>query len=109
MLKQELFIHQVYFWLNNPGNGNDYMALLKGLQNLGKIAAVQQCHIGVPHTASAGETVENGYTLSFLAVFTSKDAYEHYQQDPVHLHFVDTCKHLWSKAIVYDSVGATPI
>ncbi|SJZ44356.1 Dabb family protein [Sediminibacterium ginsengisoli] len=109
MLKQEHFIHQVYFWLNNPGNENDYMALLKGLEKLVKIAAIQQCHIGVPHTASTGETVEGSYSFSFLVVFTSKDAYEHYLQDPIHLHFVDTCKHLWNKALVYDSVGAKPV
>jgi hypothetical protein len=104
MLSQDLFIHHVYFWLTNPGSKEDHAALLSGLQALSKVASIQQSHIGIPATTNR-DVIETSYAFSWLAVFSSKEEQDAYQIDPVHLHFVDDCKHLWQKVIVYDSVG----
>jgi hypothetical protein len=104
MLSQDLFIHHVYFWLMNPSSKEDHAALLSGLQALSKVPSIQQFHIGIPATTNR-DVIETSYAFSWLAVFSSKEEQDAYQIDPVHLHFVDDCKHLWQKVIVYDSVG----
>ena len=104
MLSQNLFIHHVYFWLAQPENKEDHAALLAGLQALSNTPSIQQFHIGVPATTNR-DVIETSYAYSWLAVFTTKEKQDAYQVDPIHLHFVDTCKHLWQKVIVYDSVG----
>ena len=50
--------------------------------------------------------IDTSYQFSWLAIFPTKEAQDAYQVDPIHLHFVDTCKHLWKKVSVLDSVGA---
>ena len=104
MLSQDLFIHHVYFWLENTGSKNDHAALLVGLQALSKVPSIKQFHIGVPADTNR-DVIETSYEFSWLAVFNTKEEQDAYQVDPIHLHFVDTCKHLWQKVIVYDSLG----
>ncbi len=104
MLTQDLFIHHVYFWLTNPTSKEDHSGLLAGLQALSKVPSIRQFHIGVPATTNR-DVIEISYAFSWLAVFNTKEEQDAYQVDPVHLHFIDTCKHLWQKVIVYDSVG----
>jgi hypothetical protein len=104
MLSQDLFIHHVYFWLSNPGSKDNHAALLTGLKALSKVPSIKQFHIGVPASTNR-DVIETSYAFSWLAVFNTKEEQDAYQVDPVHLHFVDTCKQLWQKVIVYDSVG----
>lgn len=104
MLSQNLFIHHVYFWLVNPESKEDHTHLLAGLNALNKVTSIQQFHMGVP-AATNRDVIETSYAFSWLAVFSSKEDQDAYQVDPIHLHFVATCKHLWQKVIVYDSVG----
>jgi hypothetical protein len=104
MLSQDLFIHHVYFWLEQPQSKEDHAALLKGLQALSKVPSIQQFHIGLPASTNR-DVIETSYAFSWLAVFNTKEEQDAYQVDPIHLHFVETCKHLWKKVVVYDSVG----
>jgi hypothetical protein len=105
MLSQDLFIHHVYFWLATPESKDDHAALLAGLEALSKVPSIQQFHIGVPASTNR-DVIETTYQFSWLAVFPSREAQDAYQEDPVHLHFVATCKHLWKKVTVYDSIAA---
>lgn len=104
MLSQDLFIHHVYFWLENPDSKEDHNALLSGLEALSKVPSIQQFHIGIPATTNR-DVIETTYAFSWLAVFSCRDDQDAYQVDPIHLQFVATCQHLWKKVIVYDSVG----
>ncbi|MES2004737.1 MAG: Dabb family protein [Bacteroidota bacterium] len=105
MLSQNLFIHHVYFWLAFPEKKEDHDALREGLQALSKVTSIQQFHIGIPATTNR-DVIDTTYQFSWLAVFPTKEAQDAYQTDPIHLHFVATCKHLWKKVTVFDSVGA---
>jgi hypothetical protein len=105
MLTQDLFIHHVYFWLERPDSTEDHTALLAGLKALSATPSIQQFHIGVPASTNR-DVIETGYAFSWLAVFPDKAAQDAYQVDPIHLHFVDTCKHLWKKVVVYDAISA---
>ena len=105
MLSQDLFIHHVYFWLENPESKEDHVALLAGLEALAKVPSIQQFHIGVPATTNR-DVIEVSYAFSWLAIFPGNEEQDAYQTDPIHLHFIDTCQHLWKKVIVYDSIGA---
>ena len=82
------FIHQVYFWMKNPGNAADIAQLVEGLRKLSKVKTIQSFHIGKP-ASTPREVVNSSYG---------------YQVDPDHLKFIEECSHLWSKVIVYDSV-----
>lgn len=100
---QNVFIHHVFFWLNNPDSKADRDKLVEGLNKLSKVKLLQQYHIGQPADTNR-EVIEKTYAISWFTSFANAADQESYQTDPVHLKFVEDYKHLWKKVIVYDSV-----
>lgn len=100
---KNIFVHQVYFWLNNPESKADRDKLVEGLKTLTQIEHIQSWHIGVP-AGTSREVIDGSYAISWLNIFKDRAGQDAYQVDPVHLAFVQNYRHLWSKVVVYDSV-----
>lgn len=98
------FIHHVYFWLKNPENINDRNQLIEGLYKLSAVTTIKGFHIGKP-APTKRDVIDSSYSVSWLLTFNNKEDQDSYQTDPIHLKFVEECSHLWSKVVVYDTVG----
>jgi hypothetical protein len=105
MTEKNIFIHHVYFWLNNPDSKEDLEALKKGLQKLSTVKNLKMFHIGKPADTNR-EVIDRSYALSWFTIFENAEEQQKYQVDPIHLKFVEECQHLWKKVIVYDTVDA---
>lgn len=105
IIKQNGFIHHVFFWLKNPGNPNDLEQLTNGLKKLSKAATIRDFHIGKPANTNR-DVIDTTYALSWLVLFESAAAQDVYQTDPIHLEFIKECSHLWSRVVVYDTINA---
>ncbi|WP_298298224.1 Dabb family protein [Hydrotalea sp.] len=103
MIPPDYFIHHVYFWLKEPDSHAAHQQLYKGLQALSKVPEIKSFHIGVPASTNRN-VIERGYHFSWLAIFENITEEEIYQTHPIHLHFIETCSHLWEKVVVFDSV-----
>lgn len=104
MTATNMFIHHVYFWLKNPSSNEDRQQLIEGLEKLTKVKTIKMFHIGKPADTNR-DVIDTSYSISWMLVFDDKASEESYQVDPIHLNFVETCKHLWQKVVVYDSVN----
>lgn len=102
---KNLFIHHVYFWLNNTDSADDLKKLVEGLQKLSKVKTIKMFHIGKP-AGTNRDVIDSSYSVSWLLMFDSQADQDSYQTDPIHLKFIDECKHLWKKVVVYDSIDA---
>ena len=102
---KNLFVHHVYFWLNNPESAEDLKKLQEGLQKLSKVKTIKMFHIGKP-AGTNRDVIDSSYAVSWLLLFDSRADQDSYQTDPIHLKFIDDCKHLWKKVVVYDSIDA---
>src|SRR5271169_3553850 len=100
---KNIFNHQVYFWLAEPGNASHKKLLVEGLKKLSGVTTIQRFHIGEPANTSRG-VIDSSYSVSWALTFNNTADQESYQVDPIHLRFVDECKHLWKRVQVYDSV-----
>ena len=100
---KNIFIHHVFFWLNEPENTEARKQFELGLQNLIKVPQIQSYHIGTP-VESPREVVDDSFTYSYMAFFKSKEDQNTYQSHPIHLQFIEDCQHLWKKVIVYDAM-----
>jgi hypothetical protein len=99
----KVFIHHVYFWLNNPESKEDKDKLIAGLRKLAVTAkTIRQHHIGLPSTTDR-DVVERSYQVSWMLFFKNKAEQDIYQTDPAHLSFVKECSSVWKKVIVYDA------
>jgi hypothetical protein len=45
---KNVFIHHVYFWLNNADSAEDRNKLIEGLTKLAEVKTINQFHIGKP-------------------------------------------------------------
>ena len=99
------FAHVVYFWLNNPDSAEDRKAFETSLKKfLATSEYAQTKFIGQPANTPR-DVVDNSWTYSIILTFPSKEIQNKYQQEPVHLKFIEESEHLWEKVQVYDSVG----
>jgi len=103
---KNIFIHHVYFWLAEPDNSSHKKLLIEGLKKLSRVTTIQRFHIGEPAKTSRG-VIDSSYSVSWILIFKNAPDQDSYQVDPIHLRFVEECKHLWSRVVVYDSVDAS--
>jgi Stress responsive A/B Barrel Domain len=99
-----IFIHHVFFWLVEPGNTQHKKLLIEGLKKLSSVKTIQRFHIGEPANTSR-EVIDSSYAVSWVLIFENGSDQDSYQVDPIHLRFIEECKHLWNRVQVYDSVG----
>ena len=97
-----MFVHHVFFWLNEPDNQEAYNTQAEGLRQLSTISNIKMVHVGKP-ASTKRDVIDGSYTFSLLTVFDSEADHDSYQEDPIHLKFIADCKPLWKKVLVYDS------
>jgi hypothetical protein len=103
---KNVFIHHVFFWLAEPENAGHKKLLVEGLKKLSKAASIKRFHIGQP-AGTTRDVVDGSYSISWCLFFSSAADQDKYQVDPVHLRFIDGCRHLWKRVVVYDAVDAS--
>lgn len=103
MIEKGTFIHHVYFWLSNENSAADFESLVAGLQKLSSVKTIKAFHIGKPADTNR-DVIDRSYSVSWMLLFANKADQDSYQVDPIHLKFVEECKHLWKKVTVFDSV-----
>lgn len=97
-------IHQVFFWLKNPGSETDRKKLAAGLKKLAAIPVIKQLHVGFPASTEKREVVDNSWDVSEIMFFSDVEAQKMYQDHPLHHEFIEQYSHLWKKVIVYDTL-----
>lgn len=100
-----MFLHHVFFWLNDPQSEADRDELIMGLQSLRAVPGILQAHIGVPANTHRS-VIDRSYSVSWLLIFADAEDEAVYQDHPIHHAFVNKCKHLWKEVKVYDSINA---
>ncbi len=103
-MSDNTFIHHVYFWLNNAESQEDFEQLVSGLKKLSAVTSIQSSYIGKPADTNR-DVIDRSYSVSWMLIFNNKSDQDSYQTDPIHLKFIDECKHLWKKVVVFDSVN----
>jgi hypothetical protein len=101
--EKKQLVHHVFFWLKNPNSKEDRNKLIDGLKTLMKIEQLRLGKIGLPAATEKRPVVDASYSVSWLNFFDDINGQNQYQEHPIHLKFVEECKHLWEKVLVYDS------
>ena len=102
------FVHCVFFWLKEPENQQAREEFEHHLKTfLGTSLYVKAKHIGTMASSkmasSERDVVDSTYTYCLITTFKNREEQDKYQQEPVHLKFIEDAKHLWGKVVVYDS------
>lgn len=98
-------IHNVFFWLK-PGLSSDDVARFEaGLRALADIDCVQSCSVGRPADTPERPVTDKSFSYHLGLTFDSIEDHNVYQDHPDHHVFVDACRKLWERVVVYDSAS----
>jgi hypothetical protein len=99
-----VFFHAVYFYPREGATDTDTADLLAGVKTLEEIPGLTFFSVGTP-AGTPRDVVDNSYLVALLTAFDDVHGHDVYQDHPIHLAFIERCKHLWSRVVVFDSVG----
>ncbi len=97
------FIHTVFFWMKDGFDETKKTRFEAGLKKLAKVPSIKDVYWGPP-AGTDREVVDNSYDYAWIVHFANKEDQDKYQVDPIHLKFIEECKDIWDKVIVYDSL-----
>jgi len=97
-------IHSVFFWLKEDLTDAQKAKFKAGVKSLGQIKHIQTFYMGPAADTEERGVVDNSYDMALINQFAKPADQEAYQIDPIHLKFVDDCKDLWTKVVVYDNL-----
>ncbi|MGY6649026.1 Dabb family protein [Wenyingzhuangia sp. IMCC45574] len=103
-MKDRIFHHNVYFWLNNPTDTSEREIFLACLKKFIDLSSYTDKVIVSEPARTPRSVVDSSYTFCLLVTFKSKEEHDLYQEEDVHLQFVKEAGHLWKKVQVFDSL-----
>lgn len=97
-----MFVHVVNFWLKAGLSAEEEAQFVNGVKSLGNIVTLRSFNVGKP-AATDRPVIDRSYNYCLLTVFDDIAGHDVYQEHPVHLKFIEDCKHLWDRVLIYDS------
>ena len=97
-----MFVHVVNFWLKKDLSDAERQQFVDGVKELSNIESFVTFNVGTP-AATDRPVIDRSYDYCELTIFNDVEGHDIYQVHPLHLKFIDECKHLWEKVLIYDS------
>ena len=98
-----MLIHTVIFWLKNDLSEDQKNIFINQVKTLGEISSVEDFHLGTPACTPKRPVVEDSYDCAITVVLKDMAAHDDYQADPIHLEFIEKCKEMWERVVIYDA------
>jgi hypothetical protein len=96
--------HSVYFWLKDDVTAEQRALFEAELSLLPKIPYLAAGFVGKPAKTEVRPVTDHSFDYSLILSFRTMADHEYYQGPcPDHQRFVQTCKPLFGKVVVYDS------
>ena len=96
-------IHTVFFWLKDGLSDEQRASFESELAKLPAIETVARGVIGRPAPTSERPVTDHSFSFHLSLSFDSIADHDAYQIHPDHDVFVEKCKDLWDRVLVYDS------
>lgn len=97
-----MFVHTVYFWLQDGLSEGDKKNFYAGVESLKEISAAEACYVGTPADTHRA-IIDRSYDVALTVICKDKAAHDEYQVDPIHLKFVENFQHMFGRVLIYDA------
>ena len=102
---QTKMIHTVYFWLKPELTSDERENFVKGAEDLAGAPTVLHYFGGAPAPTEERDVTDHSFDYSIQLHFASIPDQKLYQDDPVHLKFVEEQAHKFQTVKVFDSLA----
>lgn len=97
-------IHNVYFWLRKDLAPLQRETFESELMHLLELDYLEHGFVGKPAPTEKRPVTDHSFDYSLTLHFKNVADHDFYQSEcSKHRRFVDTCKSLWERVLVYDS------
>lgn len=96
-------IHTVFFWLKDGLSDAQVSFFEAELAKLPAIETVASGATGKPAPTEERPVTDHSFSYHLSLTFDSIADHDAYQGHPEHDAFVENCKDLWERVVVYDS------
>lgn len=98
-----MLIHTVLFWLKKDLTDEDLTLFEQKLRALEKISSIEQMFLGRPSSTTKRPVIDDTYDFCLTVALKDLTAHDVYQEDPLHLAFIENCSHMWERVKIYDA------
>ena len=97
-------IHNVFFWLKKDLTTEQHSTFESELIRLKEIQYLVHGFVGKPAPTEKRPVTDHSFDFSLMLHFKNMEDHDHYQTDcEHHTRFIEKCKSLWERVVVYDS------
>ncbi len=98
-----MIIHNVYFWLKKDLTAAQRATFREEVQKLAKINYLGHGLVGTPAPTEKRPVIDHSFDYAVSLCFKTLEDHDFYQKGCAdHTRFVNTCKPLWEKVMIYD-------
>ena len=98
-----MLTHIVIFWLKDGLTIQEREVFEKELFNLRQIPSIDQVFIGKPASTPKRPVIDDSYDFCLTVILKDLAAHDKYQEDEIHLGFIEACSHMWERVEIYDA------
>lgn len=94
------------FWLD-PSLSAEEVENFKGFfEELAKVPTVKKLQFGKPAPTGDRAVVDNSFTYSMVATFSTLEDHDIYQQHELHTRAIEQYSRYWNRVVVHDMIVA---
>lgn len=97
-----MLIHTVFFWLQPELTAEQRAEFRRGVETLGTIKGIEKAYVGVPAPVPSRPVVDKSFAVGLTVICRDVAVHDAYQQDPIHLAFIEKYRSWWTRVQVYD-------
>lgn len=97
-----MLVHSVFFWLKTDVSEQQRECFESQLESLKTVESAQAVYVGTPSTTDR-PVVDRSYDYSLTVMFDDMTAHDAYQVAPAHKIFLENCKPMFDKVLIYDA------
>lgn len=98
-----MLVHTVYFWLRDNLTDEERATFETGVRSLTTIGSIEAGYVGTPAATQKRPVIDDSYDFGLTVICADLAAHDAYQEDPVHIAFIESCAPFWTKVQVYDA------
>ena len=98
-----MLVHTVIFWLKKDLSEDQKVVFINEVKTLSEIPSVENFYLGTPAPTPKRPVIEDSYDYAITVVLKDMNAHDDYQVDPIHLDFINKCKDMWERVVIYDA------
>jgi hypothetical protein len=97
-----MLVHHVLFWLKTDLSADQKALFVEKLNALSGIESLKLFKVGTPASTDR-PVIDRSYSYSLLTLFDDMAGHDVYQVHALHQDFLNHCKTLWDKVVIYDA------